>query len=419
MNLHSLSYTVWLYRAASIAFIICGAMGASADAADSMLMRVVDINGYIHPGCFEFLPDEFKGTFTTHSLLNALKADGIEVPETIGYSRFLPFEFKGQFTTSNLMAAIKSDGITIPISDFEIGSLNTLLVGPSLYSRFPHVSLRKEAKDLLTRETALTPEEHEALNRLILEAAYPQLCPRKEAATGIESLNRLLRETRVIEMGARVSLPKEGVELMKQVLRQNENGHIQLARLILEAAYPKQCPKNANWVTPDSILHLASILDSQGIRVCLETVSQAPHGNNFPIRVSITKAPVKDILDEVCRKYSYAYEEHDGFINLFPTETVTSHLKDYPLNQRVVHLKLVNTGIHDAINTLGTMVGSHMRFLNMSIIHGVTDNARVPSLEVCNMTVREVLNRIVKMAGLRSWSCTIDPQWQEVIYFIR
>ena len=96
-----------------------------------------------------------------------------------GSSRFILDEFKGAFTIRDLIAALTADGIEAPKAPSEIESLNTLLSGSVLHSRFPHVSIPKDAECLIERESTLNPEERMELNRFILEAAYPLRCPKK------------------------------------------------------------------------------------------------------------------------------------------------------------------------------------------------------------------------------------------------
>jgi len=108
----------------------------------------------------------------------ALEKEG-KIGPLVHYFGFLVGEFVGPFTTRDLIAAITADGIEVPKATSEIESLNNLLSGSSLRSKFPRISLSKETEDFLKRELTLNSEERKQLNRLILEAAYPLKCPKK------------------------------------------------------------------------------------------------------------------------------------------------------------------------------------------------------------------------------------------------
>ena len=94
-------------------------------------------------------------------------------------SGFSVGEFNGQFTTRDLMQALVADHIDVPKAPTEIESLNKLLSGPVLHSRFPSISLPGRAASLIARESTLSSEERKELNRLILVAAYPLKCPER------------------------------------------------------------------------------------------------------------------------------------------------------------------------------------------------------------------------------------------------
>lgn len=95
------------------------------------------------------------GNFTTRGLIDAITAQGIEVPEVI--------------TEPNDPQATK-----------EIERLNRLLSeGRRLHERFKEkIILPDEAKDLAERESSLSQDERIRLNRLILDAAFPEQCPK-------------------------------------------------------------------------------------------------------------------------------------------------------------------------------------------------------------------------------------------------
>jgi hypothetical protein len=169
-------------------------------------------------------------------------------------------------------------------------------------------------------------------------------------------------------------------------------------------------------IKPDSISSLAALLGEQGIRVCLETVSHGPEGSDFKIKVSTTKARAKDILDVVCRNHAYKYDEHEGFVNLFPAHVRLLGDK-YPLNRRVAHLKLENTKIHEAVKSIGRHFLNPLTFINGSPIH-TSDKAQVSFIDVNNLTVREILNRLVKSAGLTRWNCAFDARHPDFVEYI-
>jgi len=59
----------------------------------------------------------------------------------------------------------------------------------------------------------------------------------------IESLNKLLSGSVLTQTGSQVSLPDDGMDLLLQAANLTESERAKLNRLILEAAFPKQCPK--------------------------------------------------------------------------------------------------------------------------------------------------------------------------------
>ncbi|MCX6911331.1 MAG: Amuc_1100 family pilus-like protein, partial [Verrucomicrobia bacterium] len=105
---------------------------------------------------------------------------------------FLVGEFGGQFTTRGLIAAITADGIAVPTAPSEIESLNNLLIGSSLHSKFPRITKTKEVEDLIKRESTLSSKERIELNRLILEAAYALKCPKKALNIKASAFNPML-----------------------------------------------------------------------------------------------------------------------------------------------------------------------------------------------------------------------------------
>ena len=302
------------------------------------------------------------------------------VPMSSGYTRFREWSFKGRCTASNLVAAIKADGVAIPKASSEVKSLNALLRGSCLRSKFPNAPLIWEANDLLKREPTLNESEREVLNRLILEAAYPKQCPKRGINADLESLSKLLRGKVLVQIASCVALPSDAAELMERASSLNELERVRLNRRILEAAYPEGCPKKKPWIEPDTIIKLVALLREQGIPTCLETISRGPEGNDSAIKVSSIKAPAKVILDEVCRNHGFRYEEHDGLVNLFHATTITLG-EDHPLNRRVEHLKIEECTVNAAIDKVGENVAKHVRFLHISIRKSDNSQKRITPLK--------------------------------------
>ncbi|MCX6908679.1 MAG: hypothetical protein NTY01_11625, partial [Verrucomicrobia bacterium] len=96
-------------------------------------------------------------------------------------SEFLAGEFSGRFTIHGLLEALKADGVEVPRVTSEIESLNAVLRDRDLHHKhenFKNIPLPEEAKVLVARESSLRENELVKLNRLILEAAYPEECPK-------------------------------------------------------------------------------------------------------------------------------------------------------------------------------------------------------------------------------------------------
>ena len=88
-------------------------------------------------------------------------------------------EFDGERTPEALAAAIAANGVSLPHASTSIESLNKLLGEAHLLLRHPNISLPRAAGDLVGREAALRSTGRIKLNRLILEAAYPLVCPQR------------------------------------------------------------------------------------------------------------------------------------------------------------------------------------------------------------------------------------------------
>lgn len=97
-------------------------------------------------------------------------------------SSFVLDEFKRPFTPHDLLEAIIADGIEVPAAQSELERLNKLLTGTSLQRKFPDNPFTPMPENLCKADSKFTSEEREQYNRLILEAAYPSKCPRSEIA---------------------------------------------------------------------------------------------------------------------------------------------------------------------------------------------------------------------------------------------
>jgi hypothetical protein len=98
--------------------------------------------------------------------------------ESANSTAFLNDEFTNSYSAGGLVAAIKSVGVDIPPGKDDVAKLNALLNGNSLQKRFSRLGLSPEGAELMHRAAPLSAEEQKRLNRLILEAAYPDKCPR-------------------------------------------------------------------------------------------------------------------------------------------------------------------------------------------------------------------------------------------------
>ncbi|OHE81085.1 MAG: hypothetical protein A2107_14410 [Verrucomicrobia bacterium GWF2_62_7] len=139
---------------------------------------------------FLFSESEFTGRFAIRDLVAALVADRIEVPKVTS-----------EIASPN--PAVKKSPqrpVSVPKVPSEIASLNRLLFGKNLYGSFKGLDLSREAKELQRR--SLIPDEPECLshyertklNRLILEAAYPLKCPKKQTpyALPLQDIRRMV-----------------------------------------------------------------------------------------------------------------------------------------------------------------------------------------------------------------------------------
>lgn len=91
---------------------------------------------------------------------------------------FFQDDFSSWEVPPRLLEKIEKDGIKVPDGDGYIGRLNNLLKVRGLSGYFSKIQLLSEAAGLLTRETELDQRELMRLNRLVIEAAYPNECPK-------------------------------------------------------------------------------------------------------------------------------------------------------------------------------------------------------------------------------------------------
>ncbi len=120
-----------------------------------------------------------------------------------GPPRFIEGEFDEEFTVRGLLDLIGGEGMIVPRGKKEIDSLNQFLnekssTGP-LKKKFHKqnetgsgASLPQAALELLQRDpSGLGPEDTPALNRLLLEAIYPQKCPKKTRRQSVREIEKL------------------------------------------------------------------------------------------------------------------------------------------------------------------------------------------------------------------------------------
>ncbi|MBI5684285.1 MAG: hypothetical protein HZC54_04335 [Verrucomicrobia bacterium] len=109
-----------------------------------------------------------------------------KLPERIVYlelskdsSEFRVGEFGKDLTADSLVKALRADGIVTPEANSAIQSLNEILQSARLDQIAKRVSLSKEGTNLMQRGATLTAPERTRLNRLLVETAYPQTCPKE------------------------------------------------------------------------------------------------------------------------------------------------------------------------------------------------------------------------------------------------
>jgi hypothetical protein len=179
----------------------------------SRLLDAITADGVFPPsaGVPNFLMNEFFSPFSIRRLLEVIAAGGIQVPDAtteieslnkLLNSNVLYRHFKKKAPSSKVVEcllekAAERRGVErlklnrlilqrvypeecpqFPPAESELESLNRMLRGTGLHRQFRHLVLCKEAKRLMKRESELTDNDRTRLNRFILEAAYPQECPK-------------------------------------------------------------------------------------------------------------------------------------------------------------------------------------------------------------------------------------------------
>ena len=100
---------------------------------------------------------------------------------------FSAAEFKSPQTPEALVKAIEDDGYSVPSKDDAIDSLNAFLENDKFYDdwllKYRDIALPKEALDILklkdpqSGKDSLSVDHIKHLNRILLEKAYPSVCP--------------------------------------------------------------------------------------------------------------------------------------------------------------------------------------------------------------------------------------------------
>ncbi|MFA6561194.1 MAG: hypothetical protein WCV00_04740 [Verrucomicrobiia bacterium] len=176
------------------------------------LLDAITADGVFPPsaGVPNFLMNEFFKPFSMRGLLEIIRADGIQVPKAtteieslnkLLNSNVLYRRFKktppSRVVKCLLEKVVKRSGVErlklnrlilqrvypeecpkYPPAQSELESLNWMLRGTGLHRQFKHCVLCEEAKHLMQRISELNDNECTRLNRFILEAAYPQECPK-------------------------------------------------------------------------------------------------------------------------------------------------------------------------------------------------------------------------------------------------
>jgi len=105
-------------------------------------------------------------------------------PVSFGSSEFSEDQFCETFTPQRLLEDVAANNIPIPQAVTEIESLNMLLRGKSLHTRFKQRfkkrPLSREGQHLIERVAYLSDNERIRLNRIVCESAFRPLCPQAE-----------------------------------------------------------------------------------------------------------------------------------------------------------------------------------------------------------------------------------------------
>lgn len=104
-----------------------------------------------------------------------------EMERRKGSDDFFLGEFSMGYTTHGLLAAIAADGIEIPKTTTEIESLNLLLKTNKLHEKYKNIPMNfsepQMVRDLMRRASSLTEKERIRLNRFVLQEVHQQKCP--------------------------------------------------------------------------------------------------------------------------------------------------------------------------------------------------------------------------------------------------
>lgn len=147
-----------------------------------------------------------------------------------------------------------------------------------------------------------------------------------------------------------------------------------------------------------SIQDFVRVLGTKGIRVCYESTTTDPHD----IEIHVRDMTLKNVLDKLCKPDAYKYWNHAGTVTLAPVGLVTLGEK-YPLNRRVERFSVVNKTAYEAFLLLQKAAGNEIGLF--------TAKEKLPtnraSLNLQNVTAREILSQIVTTWQLKSWNSSL------------
>jgi dsDNA-binding SOS-regulon protein len=160
-----------------------------------------------------------------------------------GSSSFSLGEFTDILLASELINTIENSGISVPNGKDDVARLNSLLKIKQLRHYFLDLQLPLLAHDLIKREKELTENELVQLNRLVLEKAYPQQCPknlRKYSESNLLSnhyrtqINLSRKEVRSLDVSCDINIFEEIKEGVKQIkLFKKEVSNIERDKLLI------------------------------------------------------------------------------------------------------------------------------------------------------------------------------------------